>query len=153
LDGTTRITPSSRDAWRFEVFRCAPSCESAAVLAGGYGTTGDEVRIAIPATVLGLRPDSGLTALRAFTGPGDALSGTLTRFDEVALPDAVIPEALVRFRVLHHDEVVAEATSAPAAGRATALLQGPLAASSYEVEASLCLGSDCTPPRRVRTEV
>ena len=96
--GTTH-TPSSEETWRFELIACDQVCAAGStvrVLQGGYGTSGDEVRFAIPLDALGLVPGSAVTQVEAYTAAGDAAATSPLRLDSVALPGFVLPATTVR---------------------------------------------------------
>ena len=89
----TRVTDEQPSAEAsFTVHRCDPGCERIGRVEGGYGTTADEVLVAVP---LDLIEGAELSGIRAFAAAGDPDSGAFTRVDEVALPDAEIPSPRV----------------------------------------------------------
>jgi Tol biopolymer transport system component len=132
--------PLPRHLAGFTLHRCDPLCEPIAVLRGGYGTAGDEVRAAVPLALLGAGPDTRLSGMVAGPAGVDGLAGTTAA--GIRLPDAVLPAA----------EVVlgwAPPGAAPSAYEVRATLDrgrfaGELSAPAGAVVwARVCLGSRC----------
>ncbi|MBW3665608.1 MAG: hypothetical protein KY469_21135 [Actinobacteria bacterium] len=95
----TRLPDEPTTEAAFSLHRCDPSCERIASLRGGYGTTGDEVLIAVPRELL---PGSELTGAVVFAAGGAPDTGVFTRLDEIALGEFALPDP-------HVDLALAEA--------------------------------------------
>lgn len=117
--GTTNPAPS------FALYRCATTCAKVAEPEGGVGTAGDEVRMDLPLSPLGLEPGEVLTNLRAVVGIGDGTTGTPQPVDEIPLGDVTLPAVTFQIGVgatVHDAGGIAgrfsvELPSAPASGQ------------------------------------
>lgn len=83
----------------FGLYECTPICTETAKLAGGIGTTGPEVRVAVPLEALGAEGGAELTDVEASTALGEATPGALEILDDVDLPDAVLPISKVELGI------------------------------------------------------
>lgn len=128
----------------FILYRCEPVCLATTPLAGGYATTGSEIRMAVPLSALGAEEGSSLGALRAFAALGDPAAPPL---DEIALGESTIPGGTVRLGVAQEgtseDEVAFETTAELVAGTFTATVPSPAAEGPFRLWARACVGGEC----------
>jgi Tol biopolymer transport system component len=132
---------------RFGLYRCETTCSQVAALEGGLGTTGDEVRIALPLSALGPSPAGALTEISAFTAIGDPSTPVPRGIDEVALGSLGIeqPRVEVGFAptgTAERDVTFVPATLQPDGTFAVEVSRAGLHG-SHEVWARACLGNDC----------
>lgn len=140
----TRVTDEQPSAEAsFTLHRCDPGCERIDRIAGAYGTTGDELLLAIPLELLTGRD---LTAVHAFAGVGDPEGGTGGPADEVELPDAAVPAPRVEVGAAPDG---ASPSSYEPASLSDGRFEGriPDAPSPAHVWVRACLGT-CGPPAR-----
>lgn len=140
-------TPSPPAAPYFALHRCDPGCREVARLSGGYGTTGDEVRVAIPLqTIPGLGESGSITDTRARTGLGEATTGIVQVLDERPLPDGSVPVREVRLGIAAagtpEDGIAFDTPAELSLGHFAGLLATP-PSGDYEVWARACLGEEC----------
>ena len=128
----------------FALFRCDPACVPSAPLAGGYATTGSEIRVAVPLSALGAGEGSALGAMRAFAALGDPAT---TRLDEIAIGEATIPPGTVSLGVApegrSEGDVAFEAPVGIDAGAFNATVAAPTAEEPSRLWARVCLGPVC----------
>jgi hypothetical protein len=145
--GATSTTPR---APYVALYRCAPDCTEHAPLTGSFGTTGEQVLVSVPLSVLGVPEGTVLTGIRAFTAAGEAAPGALLPLDEVALSSAVIPVSRVELGIAPastpEDQVAFTVEADLLAGdfSGTILTEG-LSPGSHRVWARACLGDVCGP--------
>ncbi len=129
----------------FALYRCETACLEIARLAGGFGTTGEEIRAAVPLSALG-GAGKTLSAVRAFAGIGEAAAGMVQSLDELVLPDAPLPLPEVRLGIASEDvpaqEVVLDTPATLAAGRFSATV-ADTGSGARRVWARICLGTWC----------
>ncbi len=93
-DVTTPVTDAggaTNPSPTFGLYRCASTCARVASPEGGVGTAGDEIRMDLPLSSLGLEPGEVLTDLRVLVGLGEGAVGTAQPLDEIALGDVTMP--------------------------------------------------------------
>jgi len=144
----TGVTASAPAAPYMALFRCDPDCTEQARLAGGIGTTGAEVRVSIPLTSLGASGGGELRSIAAFTAVGEAGLGAVHPLDQVELPQAILPVALVSLGIAPagtpQGEVVFSTDAAMEAGAFSGTVEASsLPAGEYEIWARACLGEAC----------
>jgi hypothetical protein len=129
----------------FALYRCEAACLETARLAGGFGTSGKEIRVAVPLSAIG-GAGKTLSAVRAFVGIGEAAAGAVQSLDEVVLPDAPLPLPEVRLGMAAEDvpgqEVVFDTTATLTAGRFSGSVAGA-GGGARRVWARVCLGAWC----------
>lgn len=128
--------------------RCDPECRQEAILTGSIGTVGPEVRVSLPFLALGVEEGTTLTGLRAFVNLGDGTTGALSVLDELALPDATIPAAVITFGIapagVPEGDVTYDTQAAHTGGIFTASREtSGLAEGDHRVWARACLGDEC----------
>ena len=135
--------PASTPA--FLLYRCEIVCQQHAVLGGGFGTTGAEVRVGVPLDLLGVSAEASLDDIRASVGPGEAASGPLVVLDEADLPDAALaPPRLwlgAATKGTPEAEVPFDTEVAIVDGHFSGKLEVP--AGQWDVWARTCLGEVC----------
>jgi Tol biopolymer transport system component len=138
-----RAVAASDRAPVFELYRCEALCLRQDSLTGGYGTTGDEVLISVPAGALGATAGSPVTGVRAFTSQAGIA------MDAVVLPDAAVPTRSLALGIAPAgtpvDQVAFVDRSDALAGDdfASDLDVSALAPGDYDVWAQACLGNTC----------
>jgi Tol biopolymer transport system component len=132
----------------FGLYKCDSGCTQSAILTGGFGATGDELRVALPLNALQAGGHDGASGLRAYTAEGEAVVGPVRAIDEVILPDAVLPAPAVALGIAPAGAPAeAVAFDTPAALDA-GTFSGTIDASSlsdgeHEVWARACVGATC----------
>lgn len=143
-----RAGASRRSAPAFTRYVCGTGCAGGGVdIPGGFGTTGTEIRMSLPAALMGLQPGESLESITAFVGPGEMATGALASLDEIALGDVTAPDA--RVRLGHGPEsgegIVYDFESYPFAGTFSEEFEGALAAGdTYWARA--CIDDRCGVP-------
>jgi hypothetical protein len=132
----------------FVLVRCDSECSEEAPLSGGIGTTGAEVRVAVPLSVLSAEEGQVLSAIEAFTAIGEAAPGPLVTLDQADLPDASIPPAQVSLGIapagVPEEEVDFETPADLAEGSFSGSFDvSSLSPGDHEVWARACLGESC----------
>lgn len=131
---------------RFRLMRCEDACIEIARLSGGIGTTGEEVRFAVPLSGVGASEGMRLGELRAYSALADANGDPVSELDEVVATEAEVPSGSVFVGVAPagtgHQEVEFDSQAnlsegAFAVGRAV----GP---PGGRVWVRACLGSVCS---------
>ncbi len=132
----------------FGLYRCqqGAACVEVAKLKGGIGTGGEDVRVAVPLSGLGIPEGSFLTGLRAFTAVGEASSGAASQLDEVSLGSAEIPSRTVFLGVAGPSVPLQNVAFTTAASLERGAFSATLSASngSYRLWAKACLGPNCS---------
>src|SRR5207249_4955197 len=128
-------------------YRCDATCTEQALLSGGLGTTGAEVLLALPLSVLGVQEGSSLTSIQAFTALADDTAGSPVIFDQANLPDATVPTKQVSFGVAPAGTPLGNVLFDHTANLTDGHFLGTadLPAGAYEVWARACLGATCSP--------
>ncbi len=140
--------PSAAGA--FAHYRCEASCVKVGDLAGGYGTGGNHVTIAIPLSAIGASEGTVLTGVRAFTAVGEEATGGLVPLDEVTLGGATIPARSVRLGLAPEGTPEGEVAFDTAATLQGGVFAGTLpkpGGGSLELWARTCLGLECAASR------
>lgn len=89
----TRADPASPSVSpTFSLYSCAVACSLAGQLKGGYGTTGDEITVRIPMSLMG--DPAALDSIEVFSGLGPQ-AGAAELSDSLSLPDAPLPAPTV----------------------------------------------------------
>jgi Tol biopolymer transport system component len=143
-----RASYPAPNVFRAALFLCDPICVQASLLSGGFGTTGDEVRVAIPLDALSVTPGAEITELRAYTALGDAATGELAGLDELPLPNARLPEAAVELGIAPPESAESDVTFDAAAELVEGDFSGSLDVSSllpgdYEMWTRACVDQTC----------
>lgn len=141
------VTTNPPSAPIFGLFRCAPSCTEVSRLSGGIGVTETEVRFSVPLTSLGISGATTLTGVQAFSGVGEAATGSLAGFDGVVVGDVPVPAPAVSIGIAPAGTPEGE-VSFSGAELAGGIFTGAVDVSSlppgpYEVWARGCLGQAC----------
>lgn len=141
-------TGSSPAAPLFALYRCDPSCTETIRLSGGFGTSGEEILVALPLEALGAAGGEALSGLRAFTALGEARPGALHELDEVVLPEEDLsrPELSMAIESAGTpEEGVAFDAAATLSGGAFsgAVDTAGIPPGDYKVWARACLGETC----------
>ena len=127
------------------LYRCEIVCLQHAVLGGGFGTTGAEVRVGVPLDLLGASAEASLDDIRASVGPGEAASGPLVVLDEADLPDAALAPPRVWLgaatKGTPEAEVPFDTQVAIVDGHFSGTLEVP--AGQWDIWARTCLGELC----------
>jgi Tol biopolymer transport system component len=147
-DWEARVTTLTSNFVRFDLMRCEAVCVEHDELAGGYATTGDQVRITIPLDTVGLNPDDEITDISAYTA--FTAAGEVTPLEETALPDARVPSAAVTLGIapagVSEDQVAFDTAAELAAADFSGVLDiSSLSPGDYEVWAKACLDELCGP--------
>lgn len=141
LDESSTATPV-----RFALYRCEGPCVEVGRLAGGFGTTGEEIRVSVPVSLLPAGEGVTLSGLRAFVGPGEAGPGTLADVDVVDLGTVTVPHTSLRLGLApagtSPEDVVYGGSVASAEGAFTLALSAP-GPGDHDVWARICLGQEC----------
>lgn len=130
----------------FTLVRCDVACLESARLAGGFGTTGDQIRVAVPFSALGISGAATLTQVHALVGIGDGISGALHVLDDMQLPDVAIAPLSVEVGIAGADRTEEEVSFEPVSSLAGGAFSGRLAAPGItpaRVWARACLGASC----------
>jgi hypothetical protein len=138
----------------FALYRCEPPplCSLVSSLTGSMGTTGSEILVSLPLAVLhadypsGANEGSALTSLRAYTAAGDIVTGSTTTFDDVALPETIVPVHSVALGIAPAgtpEAQVAFDTSASLTDGNFSATFPAVVAGDYDVWARACLGAAC----------
>ncbi|HJR45757.1 MAG TPA: hypothetical protein VJ927_09150 [Actinomycetota bacterium] len=146
-----RASASEASAPAFTRYVCGTGCAGGGVpIPGGFGTTGPEIRMSLPAALMGLQPGEKLEAINAFVGPGEMATGAIAALDEIPLVDVTAPDTRVRLgRGPETGEgVVYEFDSYPFAGRFSEEFEGALT-SGHTYWASVCLDDRCAAAERI----
>jgi Tol biopolymer transport system component len=143
--GATASTPS---APYFALYRCAPDCVEQVPLAGGIGTSGDDVRVSVTLAALGASEGTELREIEAFTAAGEAGPGAIHPLDSVDVAAATLPAARVWLGIAPVGTQEGDVTFDTGAALASGAFAGTLEASSlsegeHEVWARACLGQVC----------
>jgi Tol biopolymer transport system component len=133
---------------QFSLHRCDPDCVSVAELAGGYGTAGHEIWIALPLDVLGLGAGSRLTDMAAFVQDYEIPAGAVASGLRLALGAAELPAPRVQLGLASRETSVEEVDFSTIAtltrGHFDAALDASdLPAGEYAVWAKACHGELC----------
>lgn len=135
----------------FALHRCEIVCLETARLSGGYGSTGDEIRVSVPLQALGLAVGGELQQVRAFAGIGEAAAGAVQELDTLSLPDATITAPRVEVGLAMAgtppSEVTFDHPVQLTAGLFSTTIPIPAGAAPgpWRVWARACLGSSCEP--------
>lgn len=136
------------DPPHFALFRCDPTCAEEAALEGGIGASGDEVRVAVPHSTLGIAEGSTLTLTRAYTETESTTLQPGRAYDEIELSAGILPSTRVRLGIAPAGTPEDLVRFDTAATLANGVFDGDLGVSSlptgdYEVWARACLGDTC----------
>ncbi len=130
----------------FTLVLCDVACLESARLSGGFGTTGDRIRVAVPFSALGISGAATLTQVSALVGLGDGISGALRVLDDMQVPDVAIAPLYVQVGIASADateeEVTFEPVSALGGGAFSARLAAP-GITSARAWARACLDNAC----------
>lgn len=142
------VTSNPPSAPLFALYRCAPSCTEVSRLSGGIGTTGLEVRASVPLAALGITGPTTITGLQAFTGIGEAATGSVGGFDVLVIGDVAVPAPAVSLGIAPagtpEGDVDFSGGAALVDGTFSGTVDGSsLPAGSYDVWARACLGEVC----------
>jgi Tol biopolymer transport system component len=131
----------------FVLYNCEPpSCTQVAVLAGGMGTTGDEIVVSVPLSALSASEEEPLSGLRAYAAYGDAVTGPGVMLDEILLQPTTVPVHSVALGIAPAGTPEADVDFDTAASLTNGTFSGTLAGvapGSYDVWARACLGAAC----------
>jgi Tol biopolymer transport system component len=128
----------------FTLVRCETACLETARLAGGYGATGQEIRVAVPFSALGVSAGATLTQVRTVVGLGDGITGVLHPLDDLPLPDIVVASPSVDVGVGPADGPEGGVEFLPASTLSGGVFGGRLpASSSSRAWARICLMGSC----------
>jgi Tol biopolymer transport system component len=145
-------TDSSASAPGFFLYHCDTICTRTVALDGGVGTVAPDVRVSLPAPVLGLGPGESFTGVTAFTGIGEAAPGALTVLDDVQLDDLTMPDMRVEIGFAPADappdEVVYDVTTTFLGGEYRGAPE-VLPPSGLSTWARACLGDACGAPLKM----
>lgn len=145
IRASATVTPPA--APLFAVYRCVNLCAEIARIGGGIGTTGREVVISVPLSVLGIAGGAQLTDVRAFTAAVETGVGQLQQLDSVALGTLSIPAPTVSLGLAPAgtpgSEVAFEHASTQTGGAFTGTIPASTAPGSHDVWARACLGEVC----------
>jgi hypothetical protein len=129
----------------FALYRCEAACLEVSRLAGGYGTTGAEIRVAVPFSALGVSGPATLTNLVASAGVGEAAAGIVHTLDALSLPDVAIVAPTIELGVAPPEQaqhqVPFQPGPSPSIGTFSAMLADP--GGPVRVWARACLGTTC----------
>ena len=133
----------------FALYRCDTTCTEQTILSGGLGTTGLEVLVSMPLSVLSAQEGASLTRIQAFTALADDAAGAPATFDQANLPDATIPNHQVLLGIAPEgtpkDAVSFDNTASLTNGNFLATIDvSALATGAYDVWAEACLGQTCS---------
>jgi Tol biopolymer transport system component len=136
------------DAQVATLHRCTPGCTQIATLQGSLGTTGDEVLIAVPLSLVGASVGSPVSAIRAFT----RVNAT-GQEDSAELPNGDVPATTLRLGIAPAGTPEADVELRAVAALTNETFAGTLDVSSreagpYDVWARACLGEVCGAARR-----
>ncbi len=151
----TSVSPS------FGLYLCSPSgsCQprTNVQLGGGIGTTGNEVRVAVPITSMPQNFPEGVTlgSVRAFTAAGDPTLPSST-LDSVDLGDIVMPMKTVSLGVAPAGtpagDVAFDTDAVIAGGRFDGTIRtGGLGGGPHRIWVRTCFGSTCSARSRPLT--
>ena len=121
----------------FVLARCEPDCQPVTELAGGYGTTGQEIVLAAPLSDMGITSGDVLADVEALAGYTDASGGFDTVSQRHQIEPTAIPDATVTVTG-GGVSVVAD----HAAGAFSAQL--PAGVPSTDILVTACVGDVCT---------
>ena len=145
----TRLEAGAGTGPQFLLFQCEPnaSCNQTAVLKGGIGTSGNEVRFSMPLGTIGAVESNSLTDVQISTGEGSVQTGIVSPLDQMLLPAATLPERHVTagFALPGTPEsgVQFTVTAGTADGAYYASL-GILPPGTWDLWARACFGAECT---------
>lgn len=139
---------ASPDSQRFAIYRCAEMCTEQARVTGAIGTTGPEVIVSVPLSVLGTEEGSALTELIAYTAAGEGTQPLPAFLDEVALADASIQPREIALGIAPAGTPQAAVTFDTEGALSEGTFSGTIDASAlpagdYDVWATACLGETC----------
>lgn len=139
-DATTAFEP------RIQLFRCTTVCAAVSQLPGGIGTTGEEVRAAVPLASVGLSEGAAISSVEASTGLADPSGSQVQELDQMAVPDSVLPMRRVEVGVAPAgtpgEAVVFDRAASVAGGDFTGMRPGAIPPGD-RVWVRACLGSLC----------
>lgn len=82
----------------FTLLRCESGCSKVGDIEGGFGTSGDEIRMSLPLDAVNATPGTELIRVVGWSGVDEELT-TDERFDEVNVPDIEIPPSTVQVAI------------------------------------------------------
>ena len=129
----------------FALYRCEVSCVEVAHLAGGYGTTGAEIRFAVPFASLGVSGPATLTQLLVSAGVGEAAVGIVHTLDTLSVPDVAIVAPTIEIGVAPPDLAEHQVPFQPGPSLTSGIFSATLAhpGGPARVWARACLGTTC----------
>ncbi len=133
----------------FALYQCsATPCTQVATLTGGFETMGDEVRVSVPLSALGVNEGASVTGLRAFAAVGTIASGPAQVVDQISLPDTNIPTRTVNLAIAPVGTDVSQVNLSTPATLTNGSFSGSvnvssLATGTYNLWAQACLGTQC----------
>lgn len=144
----TRVPPTTPS---FSLHICDTICNQGLPIDGGYGTAGNEIRIAIPAALMGLQPGEELTDIQAYSSVGEHAPGSIQRIDTAALSSFALPDSTVQLGIAdpaaHAEQVAFDITSSFGGDFGFPLAELPWQGKALWTRA--CLGDVCSSAQRL----